>query len=85
MFSNNKRVSRTKILGEGKGRGHNPDLEVPVPPYNHKNLFIPAKEFTPASTNIGPRNLALEGRNQDGSVVTLCHNEAYGGAVHLQL
>ena len=56
-----------------------------MPAYNHEYLFIPAKQVIPATTNIGPRNLALEGRNQDGSVITLRHNEVHGGAVRLQV
>ena len=39
----------------------------------------------PATTNIGPRNLVLEGRNQDGSLITLRHNKAHDGAVRLQV
>ena len=73
-------------MGEGsEGRGHNQDLRVQVPACNQENPSIPTKEVTPAPTNVRPRNLTLEGRNQDGSVVTLRHSEVSGGAVHLHV
>ena len=68
--------------GEGDGRGHNQDLKVQVPTYINENSSIPTM---PEPTNVRPRNLALEGRNQDGSVVTLRHSEVSGGAVHLHV
>ena len=71
-------------MGEGsEGRGHNQDLSVQVPACNQENPST--KEVTPAPTNVRPRNLALEGRNQDGSVVTLRHSEVSGIAVHLHV
>ena len=69
-------------MGEGDGRGHNQDLKVQVPTYINENSSIPTM---PEPTNVRPRNLALEGRNQDWSVVTLRHSEVSGGAVHLHV
>ena len=76
---------QTVHMREGDGRGHNQDRKVQLPTYNHENPSIPTKQAMPAPTNVRPRNLALEGRNQDGSVVTLRHSEVSGGAVHLHV